>query len=581
MLRTLHWFLARELAKVTLLSLVAFTLVMTVFAIIEPMRKQGLSTDQVITFLGYTLPAMVSFTLPVAALFGATIVYGRFSQDNELLACRAGGIATVRLLEPAIVLGVLVTAASLALSNSVTPRLAKKAEQAVKGNIRRIVYYQLRTQGSIQYMNYIFHADRVDEDHDMLWGVVLSIGRPPRESGGPAGRDANAAKAADPNLPSRAEITIVAADSARVSFPMVGGEAYVAFRAASPVVTRSSEFSIERVEDPPPFSFLLPDLMRDNPAWYGWDQLVETLRNPVHNRTIERGLKALCADLGSEMLAADVVKTIRSGQPYAQLRTRWGPVELWAPRAEQRPLEAELLAQTDASGARKPVVVRLAGEREIRILEADRCSVRAGPSLIRGGSVVSLDLAGDIRVRFQDLRGAASAPAASSASATAPAIAEEEWAQRQTARIGELEMPASILKDTAQLDPNLMLAGIPQTSTDPAVLRRYHSIVDYEIPRLQGRVQAEMHGRLAYGLSCLLMVAMGAALGLLFRGGQLLSAFVLSVVPAAIVIILIISGKQMLGNPGVARVYGLSAIWGGIAALLAGNIVLYAHLARK
>ena len=127
MLRTLHFFLARELAKVTLMSLVAFTLVMTVFAIIEPLRKQGLSSDQVISFLGYTLPMMVSLTLPIAALFGATIVYGRFSQDNELQACRAGGIATVRLLEPAIVLGVLVTAAAGSC------RLMRRRDQAGAG----------------------------------------------------------------------------------------------------------------------------------------------------------------------------------------------------------------------------------------------------------------------------------------------------------------------------------------------------------------------------------------------------------------------------------------------------------------
>jgi hypothetical protein len=77
------------------------------------------------------------------------------------------------------------------------------------------------------------------------------------------------------------------------------------------------------------------------------------------------------------------------------------------------------------------------------------------------------------------------------------------------------------------------------------------------------------------------MVAMGAALGLMFRGGQLLSAFVLSVVPAAVVIILVVMGKQIMGNPGVARAYGLLSIWGGIAALLVGDIGLLVRLARK
>jgi hypothetical protein len=66
-----------------------------------------------------------------------------------------------------------------------------------------------------------------------------------------------------------------------------------------------------------------------------------------------------------------------------------------------------------------------------------------------------------------------------------------------------------------------------------------------------------------------------------YRGGQLLSAFVLSVVPAAIVIVMIVMGKQMLGNPRLPSTYGMSAVWGGIAALALGNLALYAHLARK
>jgi lipopolysaccharide export system permease protein len=578
LLKTLHWFLARELAKVTLLSLVAFTLVMTVFAIIEPMRKQGLSTDQVISFLGYTLPAMVSLTLPIAALFGATIVYGRFSQDNELQACRAGGISTVRLLEPAMVLGVLVTAASLWLSNTVTPQLAKKAEQTIKGNIRQIAYYQLRTQGTLRYANYMLHADRVEAAHDMLYGVVLSVTRPPREANAPVGTDANAPR--DPNLAPRPEVTLVACDRASISFPEFEGETYVSFRAEEPVETRSTEFNILRVDQPPPYSFPLPDPVRDNPAWYSWDQLVETLRNPVRNRTIERSLRGLCADLGCEMLAAEVVATVRTGQPYAKLHGRSGAVELLAPRAEQRPLEAELLAQTGPGGVRRPVVIRIIGEREIRVLEADRCRVRAGTSLFHRGSVVSLEIDGDIRVRSLPRRAASgSAPASGgAASAASPA---DEGTLRQNARIGDLEMPEDLVKMTDRIDPNLMLASVPQMSSDPAVLRRFHFTADVEIPHLQGRLQAEMHGRLAYGLSCLLMVAMGAALGLMFRGGQLLSAFVLSVIPAAIVILLILSGKQMLGNLGVPRVYGLSAVWGGIGALIAGNLGLYVHLARK
>ena len=42
-----------------------------------------------------------------ATLFAATIVYGRFSQENELTACRASGVSTLSVLKPALFMGVV------------------------------------------------------------------------------------------------------------------------------------------------------------------------------------------------------------------------------------------------------------------------------------------------------------------------------------------------------------------------------------------------------------------------------------------------------------------------------------------
>jgi len=36
----------------------------------------------------------------MAALFAATLVYGRFANDNELDACKAGGISLLTLVYP-------------------------------------------------------------------------------------------------------------------------------------------------------------------------------------------------------------------------------------------------------------------------------------------------------------------------------------------------------------------------------------------------------------------------------------------------------------------------------------------------
>ena len=88
MTRTLDKYLGKDLAKATALAAVCFTLVLTVVVVIEPLRKQGLSGMQALALFGYSLPLSLSLALPVGALFAATMVYGRFAHDNELMACR-------------------------------------------------------------------------------------------------------------------------------------------------------------------------------------------------------------------------------------------------------------------------------------------------------------------------------------------------------------------------------------------------------------------------------------------------------------------------------------------------------------
>jgi hypothetical protein len=47
------------------------------------------------------------------------------------------------------------------------------------------------------------------------------------------------------------------------------------------------------------------------------------------------------------------------------------------------------------------------------------------------------------------------------------------------------------------------------------------------------------------------------------------------------VIVMLLMGKEMVRNQDVAAPLGLACIWGGIAALLAANLGIYAYLARR
>ena len=69
----------------------------------------------------------------MAALFAASLVYGRFASDNELDACRASGISLLTLVYPGLVLAILVAIANLILSFYVTPAFVQRAEKSLEG----------------------------------------------------------------------------------------------------------------------------------------------------------------------------------------------------------------------------------------------------------------------------------------------------------------------------------------------------------------------------------------------------------------------------------------------------------------
>ena len=551
LLRTLHVYLGRELARVTLLAVVALTLIMTVFAVIEPLRKQGLATEQVLALIAYTMPVMLSLTLPIAALFAATMVYGRFSQDNELLACRASGIATFALLRPALILGLAVTAVTLWLNNSVTPGLAEGADRAVKANIEGFVYQQLRTQGHLDRDRRIIHATRIYPKQGVLGGVV-------------------AVDVRDPN-----NVQIIVARQARILFRNDDGETFITFKLKDVAVLRSGRPSSASEDDPPPppKEIRVPSTLKEEPRWYSWGRLLSTLRHPAENRDIQRALESIKHDIAGEMLAKEVVRYVREKNDYRGLGGQTKTVVLTAGQARVVDGAAELRAGPGEDGNQIPVKAVITEPGSVQVVESDIAVVKARWWPVMDVFVVSVEFSGNPRTR---VRG--DTPDANDRPGPAPG---GEWVTRDTVQVGGLKMPKSVRRAIDDISLDDVLTDPRQFTQDRGILDRAAGLRSYDIKKLTGKILGEMHGRVAYGASCFLLVVLGASLGILFRGGQILSAFALSVIPAAIVVIMVLMGKQMLGNPGVPRISGLTAIWGGILLLVLANGYMHVFRLRK
>lgn len=77
------------------------------------------------------VPNVLVFTLPMATLTGILVGFSRLGGDSELIAMRAAGIGIWRLLQPALLIGVIVTAAAAYINLELAPHSARALRQTL------------------------------------------------------------------------------------------------------------------------------------------------------------------------------------------------------------------------------------------------------------------------------------------------------------------------------------------------------------------------------------------------------------------------------------------------------------------
>ncbi|MFP4354094.1 MAG: LptF/LptG family permease [Phycisphaerae bacterium] len=550
MLKTLHGYVSRDLAKILLLTLIVLTLVMSLAGIVEPLRKQGLSGDQAVQIFGLLVPIMVSLTLPIAALFAATMVYGRLSQDNELLACRASGVSTLAMLRPGLVLGLVVAVVSMALSNFVSPALASFLEKKIEGDIKGILAYEIRTEGYFETssMPYILHAKEAQ---------VLPDGRLRLE--GMVGVDTS-----NPD-----DVAILAAETAVVDFRQVNNRTYAGitmtnFSALDSLTGRIQNIARGRSEELPP----LPSLVREKPALYDWHRLLAILEDPARHGEVQQKLQQFRREIRHSEVLEDIAAVIRTRRNYQKLQKMVEP-ENEPPYVLEYQLKGGDPKWTDKGTLRlesteptNRVVLRVVRGNEITLLyTADSATLSADWRALEQESYLSILLEGNVSVSTGG---------------------EGMALSRESHRIVGIPLPQGRLNDDEASPTELgqILAEPARFTSDPKLIAQINDLRENRVPKLRRETLGEIHSRLAYGVGCFLMVAFGAALGIVFRGGQVISAFALSLIPAATLIVVITMGKQLLSQE-INPLQGVGAIWSGVLLLVVANAVAYWHLARR
>jgi lipopolysaccharide export system permease protein len=159
----LHRSIFGELLKVFLLAYVALTGILLIAGVITEATRSGLGPTQILAAIPLLIPSTIPFTLPTTTLFAASVVYGRLSNDNEILALKAAGVHMIHVVWPGIVLGAAATAVTFGLYMDTIPYTHFILRTQIVSDVKELMYGMLKKDGCIRHprFNYEIFVKRV------------------------------------------------------------------------------------------------------------------------------------------------------------------------------------------------------------------------------------------------------------------------------------------------------------------------------------------------------------------------------------------------------------------------------------
>lgn len=535
MIFTLHRYIFRELFRVFALATVALTLMLSVGLLVPIIQKYGVSPGQIFHLLGYFLPITLTFVLPISALFASSLIYGRFSADRELDACRASGVSMQSLIYPGLMLAILVAIANLVLSFYVAPAFIHRSEKSVKANAEQILFRNIQKKGYYELpgSGYLLYADEAIPEKNMLEGVVIVRERPKQIA------------------------RVIAVEQAKVQI-----ETHDTYNEARILAHNTYQFddTAALYSENLLISAQFPPLLSDDVKFQRIEQLKRIQADKMNYYPIRELAMKIRAQMSVELLAEEINRQMKRSTDYFQLEDAdgsrvyllsVGSAKVSSQKADQLDFEAPIvLLQVDK--ARNSLTVQYDSTEGYMTLENGSTEdlrfelILKNPTWKRPGQSPTIAVqkyANNIMPpqKIQD------------------AIAMNTL----TETIGNIGKPYSVLK------------------TPPGrILKSYANQWPRDIERVDNEIYAEIHSRLVLGLGCVALILTGIALGIQFRGGHVLSAFGASAVPGGVLVTFILSGKALTTNPSTPASTGIAVMWTGLGVLVVLTLLVYRKLLR-
>lgn len=546
-MRTLHSYLARELAKTFVLTSVALTLLIVMGGgVANVFKAQGIGAREMATIFLFLAPVAVTIILPVAALFSATITYGRAAADNEMTASRAAGINIQRLFLSALVLGLLVTASTFYSWNLLLPHLSQRIEQLTRRDLPSIVKGQFQRNKALTFRNYRICADGFEElegdrlpekaleGHTYLLLTGVAFLELEQEQLARYGTADTTVIDFDRTTPTP-EVTVIL-QGVR-TFDVARGHAYE---------MQQQQLGPNEIPMPLKRKIKFQDLRT----------LSAYLDDPTQIPEMSDRLFRIKRGLMEQYLFEEIHEVFGERRPGAAYHLTGPDGATYEISSNLPPHRSQI---DNAPTLFEATVIERSPDGTSRRIVAGRITFELQNTRDRERPLIIVRLSDRVKSRRE------------------PDGRTIEFESETLPAMKYRDQP-SLVRQLGDFDPDRVLDPAYEGRPLPRKLADARKKLLRRARQFESEVLGEIHFRWSYSLSAVAVVLIGAMLGVVMRGGQVLTAFGISCVPTAFVVVASIVGRNLADRPDGAAT-AIAVMWGAtgvtyLAAFIIGTRVL-------
>lgn len=175
-MKILHRYIITEFIPPTLLALFIFTFILTmerIFDSINLLISKGVSFSTVVQLLGYALPPILVYTIPLAILAGALICFGRLASDNEITAIQASGVSLYTIFLPIIILSLAISVFLVSFNQQIAPRAYDRFRRLYYQIIHKNPVLKLEERTFLDIRDYRLYVEKIKHKKGKLSGIIM------------------------------------------------------------------------------------------------------------------------------------------------------------------------------------------------------------------------------------------------------------------------------------------------------------------------------------------------------------------------------------------------------------------------